>query len=214
MSATGQGDSAPPPEAPAAAPESAPPETAAPAPDFDRLFSRMDQMATQQRQMAEQMSTMLNPPEVDEEPILYDDTGELTEEGAQQLIRDLVNTQVQEALAPREQARLIRERDELYEDLKETYPELADEKVGAEVLQAAIGWASRHNPDLIDRPEFVDLIEWVYKSDFRTPEAPEVEQRRVELESGAGGGARRPAKPEVDWGDRIVKAAERLRPTI
>lgn len=216
MSATGQGDSAPPPEAPDSAPETPPTETTAtPPPDFDRLFTHMDQMAMRQQQMAEQLAAIANPPEPEAEFEPYDETGELTEEGAQALIRDLVHTQVQEALAPREQARLIRDRDDAYEDLKDTYPELADEKVGAQVLQAAIGWANQHNPDLIDRPEFVDLIEWVYKSDFRTPEAPEAEEtRRVELESGAGGGARRAAKPETDWGDRIVKAAERLRPQI
>jgi hypothetical protein len=216
MSATGQGESAPPPEAPATS-EAPPAETTTTtaAPDFDRLFTHMDQMATRQQQMADQLAAIANPPEVEEEPDFYDDTGELTEEGAQALIQDLVSQQVQEALAPREKAQLIRDRDEAYEDLKDTYPELADEKVGAQVLQAAIGWANQHNPDLIDKPEFVDLIEWVYKSDFRTPEAPETQQaRRVELESGAGGGARRAKTEEVDWGDRIVKAAERLRPQI
>lgn len=214
MSAIGQGEPAPS-EAPAPAPETTTPTApAAPAPDFDRLFSRMDEMSTQQRQMAEQMASVLNPPEVEEEPEYYDDSGAMTEEGAQALIRDLVNAQVSEALKPQEAARLVRERDDAYEDLKDSYPELADEKIGGQVLQAAIGWAQRHNPDLIDRPEFVDLIEWVYKAEFRTEQAPAIEQaRRVELESAAGGG-NRPAKPEVDWGDRIVKAAERLRPQI
>jgi hypothetical protein len=213
MSAIGQGEGAPPPETPAAAPEGAPP-SAAPAPDFDRLFSRMEEVATRQQQMATQVAALANPPEVEEEFNPYDDTGELTEEGAQQVIRDLVSAQVKEALAPQEQARLIRDRDQAYEDLKDDYPELADEKIGGQVLQAAIGWAQRHNPELIDRPEFVDLIEWVYKSDFRTAEAPEIEQaRRVELEP-ASGSSRAPRKPEVDWGDRIVKAAERLRPQI
>lgn len=217
MSATGQGDSAPPPEASApseAAPAAAP---AAPAPDYDRLYSRMDQMATQQQEMASHMAALLNPPAEEEEEFdYYDDTGEMTEEGAQALIRSLVADQVQEALAPHEQARMIRQRDDAYEDLKEEFPELADEKVGGPVLQAAIAWAKKHNPDLIDKPEFVDLIEWVYKAEFRTPETHEAEQaRRVELESAGGAGGRNQRKaPEVDWGDRIVKAAERLRPTI
>lgn len=219
MSAIGQGDPAPTPE-PSAPSEATPAaETAAapaaPAPDFDRLFSRMDQMAAQQQQVAEQVAMLTAPPEEDEELLYYDDEGELTEEGAQAAIRELVNQQVSEALAPREKAMLIEQRDDAYEDLKERYPELADEKVGGQVLAASIGWAQRHNPELIDKPEFVDLIEWVYKSDFRTPEAPEQEQqRRVELESASGAGARGRAKPEVDWGDRIVKAAERLRPQI
>jgi hypothetical protein len=214
MSAPGQGD-APPPEAAAPSEASAPTTEAAPAPDYDRLYSRMDQMATQQQEMASQMSALLTPEEQEEEPYYYDDEGEITEEGAQALIRDLVSTQVQQALAPHESARLVRQRDDAYEDLKEQYPELADEKVGGSVLQAAIGWANKHNPDLIDKPEFVDLIEWVYKAEFRTPEAPEQEaQRRVELESAGGAGGRGRKQPEVDWGDRIVKAAERLRPQI
>lgn len=216
MSATGQGDPAPPPETSSAPSEAAPAAPAAPAPDFDRLYSRMDQMATQQQEMASHMAALLNPEEEYEEPDYYDETGEMTEEGAQALIRDLVSSQVQEALAPHEQARQIRQRDSAYEDLKEEFPELADEKVGGPVLQAAIAWARKHNPDLIDKPEFVDLIEWVYKAEFRTPEAPEAEQaRRVELESAGGAGGRNQRKtPEVDWGDRIVKAAERLRPQI
>lgn len=217
MSAIGQGEAAPPAE-PSGGPEGAPPEAtpAAPGPDFDRLYSRMDEMATQQQQIAAQMAALTEPPEeYEDESLYYDDDGGLTEEGAQAAIRELVNTQVQEALAPREKAALISRRDEDYEDLKDRYPELADEKVGGQVLAAAIGWAQRHNPDLIDKPEFVDLIEWVYKSDFRTPEAPEQEQqRRVELESASGAGSRGRAKPETDWGDRIVKAAERLRPQI
>jgi hypothetical protein len=219
MSAIGQGDT-PPPTTTAAPSDGAPPPTtetpAAPAPDFDRLFSRMDEMSTQQREMASQMSALLNPPEEEIEPEYYDETGEMTEEGAQALIRGLVSEQVKEALAPHEKARLVRQRDDAYEDLKEEYPELADEKIGGQVLQASIAWANKHNPDLIDKPEFVDLIEWVYKAEFRTPEAPEAEAgRRVELESAGGAGGRTQRKtPEVDWGDRIVKAAERLRPSI
>jgi hypothetical protein len=216
MSAPGQGEPAPPPEASAPSEAPAPTTEAAPAPDFDRLFSRMDQMATQQQQMASQMSALLPSEEEEQEPYYYDDDGEMTEEGAQALIRDLVANQVQEALAPHEQARQVRQRDRAYEDLKDDYPELADEKIGGQVLAAAVGWAQKHNPDLIDRPEFVDLIEWVYKAEFRTPEAPEAEHaRRVELESAGGAGGRtHQRKSEPDWGDRIVKAAERLRPTI
>ena len=62
----------------------------------------------------------------------------------------------------------------------------------------------------------MDVIEAFFKADkyedVRKTQAAE-QPRSVVLESGSGAG--RPQRSnEPDWGDRIVKAAERLRPSI
>lgn len=220
MSATGQPaegtatEQPPEPSAPAAAPEAAPQPTSD---GLDRVFQRMDAMAAQQAQMMETFNQLTQPYEEEEDPaVYYDDEGGLTEDGARAVIRELVQEQVDAQMAPREAARLIAERDDAYEALRDEYPELGDDAVSGPVLAAAVQWANAHNPGLIERPEFVDVIEWVYRSTkFETlRQATEAEQPRpVVLESSSGAGrGQRPNEP--DWGDRIVKAAERLRPQI
>jgi hypothetical protein len=211
---TPQGEpEAAPPEAPAT-PETATPEAPPAQPDgLDRIYERMDEMSAQQRQMAQQFTELATPPE--EEPEIYDDTGELTEDGVRAVVDDYVREQVEARLAPREAQALVSERDEEWDALKESTPELADPKYAQEVIADAVAWANAHNPDLIDRPEFVDVIEWVHKvrkydesAAAQTPAG-----RGVVLESAAGA-AQPSGLPEEDWGERIVKAAERLRPQI
>jgi hypothetical protein len=132
------------------------------------------------------------------------------------MIADLVAEQVQQQLAPREQAAAVRERDSAFDDLRETYPGLQDEKVAAQCINQALGWANENAPNLIDSPAFVDLVEQIYvgmkyreRADAEQPVTP---GRGVVLESA--GGAAPATDKQVDWGDRIVKAAERLRPQL
>jgi hypothetical protein len=195
------------------------PETTQPA-GLDRIYERMDEMTRSQQEFLTGLQQTLTPPEQEEEEFdpadFYTDTGELTEDGARALIGDLVQQQVEQQLAPREAARLVQERDESYEALKDEYPDLRDEKVAQGVLRNAIEWARGHNPGLIDRPEFVDVIEAFYKAqkfdELRQTQAAD-QPRSVVLES-AQGAARQTQQPQVDWGERITKAAERLRPQI
>jgi hypothetical protein len=211
----GEPEAAPPeapatPEAATAAPPAAPPGQ----PDgLDRIYERMEEMTAQQRQMAEQFAELVAPPE--EEPELYDDSGELTEEGAWAALQEAVSQQVDQRLAPLQAQALETERNQAWEDLKDDVPELGDAKYAREVIDQAVAWANAHNPDLIDRPEFVDVVEWIHKvrkydesAAAQTPAG-----RGVVLESAAGA-AQPSGQPEEDWGDRIVKAAERLRPQI
>lgn len=210
---TAQGEpEAAPPEAPAT------PETTTEAPaqpdGLDRIYERMEEMSAQQRQMAEQFSELAAPPE-EEAPEFYDEAGELTEDGVRAVVDDYVREQVEARLAPREAQALETDRNQAWEDLKDDVPELGDVKYAREVIDQAVAWANAHNPDLIDRPEFVDVIEWIHKvrkydesAAAQTPAG-----RGVVLESAAGA-AQPSGQPEEDWGDRIVKAAERLRPQI
>jgi hypothetical protein len=214
MSATGQEPDAPTDGAAPSAPE--PSGTQAPE-NFDRLFARMDEIAGHVQGITTRVDgiqQLVAPPEP--EPEYYDDQGGLTEDGARNLIQSLVDERVQEQLAPREKARQIEQRDDAFEVLRDEYPELQDDKVANDLLQAAIRWANAVNPEIIDRPEFVEVIEAFYKADkynaLATQQAAE-QPRSVVLESAQG--ATRQQRPnEPDWGERIVQAAARLRPQI
>lgn len=220
MAATGQ-----PAEGTPAAPEpgggeSQQAETAPPA-GLERIYERMDEFAGQQRQLMESVQQALTPQEEEEDEELdpadfYTETGELTEDGARALISDLVNEQVEARLAPREAQALVRERDDAYEALKDEYPGLEDEKVARETLDRAIQWANAHNPKLIERPEFVDVIEWIYRAEHGAVEQSEEEdqQRPVVLESAQGAGRQTHQPTEVDWEKRVIDAASKDGPRI
>lgn len=220
MSATGQEPApqdAPAPSAPEASASEAPAPAAPAQPDgLDRVFSRMEEMAQQQAALVESFQQFAAPPE-EEEPDLYDDEGGLTEEGAQALIADLVAQQVETHLAPREAARLVEQRDDAFEALRAEYPELQDEGISREVLAEAIGWANRLDPKIVDRPEFVDVIESFYKA-RKFEEVREREQAEqphpVILESAAGGGRQQRSSNEPDWQKRVIAAAEKDGPRI
>jgi hypothetical protein len=217
MSATGQPTEGTPPPAESGEPTTTTTTTEAP-PGLDKIYERMDSMAAQQREFMQSVSQQLTPAEEEEEPDpadYYGDDGSLTEEGARAVIKELVDEQVQAQLAPQEAARLIERRDDAYEALQDEYPELADPKVAEPVLQSAIAWA-QGNQGIIDRPEFVDVIEWVYTHGkyHELQETQAAEQPRSVVLESAQGAARQTQQQGPDWGDRIVKAAERLRPQI
>jgi hypothetical protein len=220
MSANGQ-----PPEAPASEPaesgvQTDTPTTEAPQSDgLDRLYSRMDEMAATQREFMESVAQQLRPPEEEEdEADYYDDTGEMTEAGARAFIKELVDEQVQAQLGPREARRLVEQRDDAYEALKDEYPELADEKTAGPVLQAAIAWARENGlEEIIDRPQFVDVIEWHHVQNLHhahreaSDEAP---PRSVVLESASGAARQQRQPTEPDWQKRVIEAAQADGPRI
>lgn len=208
---SGVGSDAETPVAPESAAAEASPPAASPSPDFERIYERMDQMSTQQQQMAEALGQVFAEPESESEPY-YDDEGELTEEGVRSVVADYVREQVEQQLAPREQAAAVEYRDGEWDALRETYPELQDREVANAVIADALRWVNAHNPDLVNRPEFVDVIEWVYKArNFGEP--AQAMPSPVVLESAAGA-TRGKGPTEPDWGERIAKAAEKLRPQI
>jgi hypothetical protein len=214
MSAPGQqADSTP--DAPESAPVEAPAttETTAPGSDgLDRLYARMDEMAAQNREMVDQLTQLRQPPEEEPEADYYDDEGGLTEDGARALISSLVDERVEAQMAPREQARMVEMRDDAFEALKDEYPDLQDAKVAQPILDRAIRWAMGVNEQIIERPEFVDVIESFYKAakfeELRAQQ--EAEQPRPVVLEGAGGAARTTRGPqEPDWQKRVIDAAQR-----
>lgn len=217
MTAPGQEPSAPPEAEPSAPPE-APPAAPQSTEGLDRLYARMDEIAQQVggvTQRVDGIHELVAPPE--EEPDFYETDGSLTEDGARALIQQMVDERVQEQLAPREAARMVETRDDAFESLRDEYPELREEAVANRVLGAAIRWANATDPKIIDRPEFVDVIEAFYKAekyDGIAAEQAAAQPRTVVLESGQGAARQQQQANEPDWGDRIVKAAERLHPKI
>jgi hypothetical protein len=217
MSAPGQETPAPTEAAPEAT-ENTTTTTEAPQSDgLERLYTRMEEMATQQRSIVDQLSSLAPSEEpTADEADYYDDDGGLTEDGARALIADLVREQVDTQMAPREQARMLSERDDAFEALKDEYPELADATVANRVLGRAVRWAQGVDEKLIDRPEFVEVIESFFKAEKfeELRQAQEAEQpRQVVLES-AQGAARQQRPQEPDWQKRVIDAAAQDSPRI
>jgi hypothetical protein len=221
MSAPGQAE-APEPSPVAESAESttttAPPAEAPPG--LDKLYERMEQMAADQRQLL----TAITPPEVEEDPNalpgeFYDETGDLTDDGQQvAALQEFVDRRVQATIGPREAQRMIDQRDEQYELLKDTYPEMADEKVAQPILNACIAWAHQNGvPELVDTPGFVDLVERAFIAQQYETQRREAESQRpnhVVLESAQGAGRAQTAPEEIDWEKRVIEAAQKDGPRI
>jgi hypothetical protein len=112
--------------------------------------------------------------------------------------------------------RALEDREDAFEELREALPVLQDEQTAMRVVQAAADFAERWNPNLVNGPEFVQLVEMIALAGIaeqaaaRERSAPEAKVVQLEGASGA-----RPAQPaEPDWGQRMLDAAERIRPMI
>ena len=186
---------------------------------LDRIHDRMEEMAANQQALAEAINQNYYADDEDydddedEEPVEFEDeNGQLTEDGARALIADMVAEQVADQLSPRDYANQIAERDESFDDLRDEIPELQDDRIAGAVLSRALDWASNVDPGIVDRPEFVDLIEATYKA-MKYDEGPsEPSEREVVL--GSAQGAAPQGRDDDDWEARIVQAAERQRPKI
>ena len=204
-------------EAPAEGAAPATPDTTPAAPaqpeGFDRIYERMDEFQNQQQQLVDQISEALTPPE--EEPDYYDDGGELTEDGAQRLIDERVNQGVDQRFTEFQRERAIEDRDFDFDELVGRVPELQDPKYSREIIAQAADLVG-HNDAVIEHPRFVRIIEAVHarrKYEEHAAAQTPAGGQGVVLES-AQGAAQPQASDEPDWGDRIVQAAERLRPQI
>lgn len=215
--ATPQEGTATPPEAPATSTASEPPEW------LSQIQERMDQQGAQMQQLVDGLYQPVEEEEDDSQQRLsddelYDDDGDYTPEGARQVVSELIAEQLNAAMSKRDTDEAYQLRELAFEDLRERTPALKDDKYAAQLANAAADWAEAAGvPGLVGRPEFVDLIEHMHKSgqfDERAASETSETERDVVLEPGSGSSASRQKQPEIDWGERIVKAAERLRPSI
>jgi hypothetical protein len=225
MSAPGQAEPAEPsPGAESVESTTPAPQTEAP-PGLDKLYERMEQMAAGQRQMLDTLTEVFTPPSEEEgDPNalpgeFYDETGGLTDDGQQvAALQEFVDRRVQATIGPQEAQRLVRDRDEQYELLKETHPELADDQVAQPILNACIRWAHENGvPELVDTPGFVDLVERAFIAQQYEAQRREAESQRpnsVVLESAQGAGRAQTAPEEIDWEKRVIEAAQKDGPRI
>ena len=185
-------------------------------PDLSKLEQRMaEQMEAMQRQIAEQFEQHAPQPDEDDEDDLLDPTDPDYEERlAEQQLNEWFEQRFQERMEPVQRQQMIEKRDEEFAGLLEEFPDLQDDKVRKPVLQEAQRLAQAINPDAVNRPEFVDLIEIVYKAqkadERAAQETPAGERKEVVLE---GPGAA-PAEPEEDLAARIVAASQRSSPLV
>ena len=189
-----------------------PPEWLAP------IEERMNDLRDQNYALAEQFQSLLAYPEEEEEDeqVYEDEQGNLTPEGAQMIIDQRVDHLLGERMSAIEARNAVTARDQDFEALKAQYPDLADEANAAPIIQElaaeleAAGFGA-----VIQTPMFVDLIEQRYKAHQFDERAASEEppQRGVVLES-AGGAAPQQREQDVDWGERILKAAQSANPRI
>jgi hypothetical protein len=141
--------------------------------------------------------------------------------------------QVWQALQDERAQAALGEREDAFAELVDELPILRSERSGDlahRIVLAAAEEADRIEPGLTDSPQFVDFLRLFALEAMGRVRAgqPPVNggavDRRGLVDEGpgevylepAGGAEQRPAQPtsEDQWGDRIVAAAEKLRPRI
>jgi hypothetical protein len=184
----------------------------------DRLNARLDEFAQQQQSQYEQLLSRFEQPEAeyddDPYPLSEEDDGYEDQE-AQRILDQMVNERVQQALTPYQKQQNIDRRDTAYERMVDQFPQMQDKDFASDIVQKAAEFAQQINPEFVDSPGFVDLIETFYKAhvaDSRAQqETPAGGRRDVQLESGGGAA---PADRDEDMEDRIIKAAQSASPRI
>jgi hypothetical protein len=113
------------------------------------------------------------------------------------------------------------EREEAFEELRERLPILQDEDTASEFVRMGVELAERWGaPAIVEGPDFVDLLRHLVLGSvgmqaIEREQAGQQPQREVVSESAAGGGPSGDNRSESQyWGDRMLAAAERLRPRI
>lgn len=184
------------------------------------ITERMDELSESTSRLAEQFAERQQQPperEAEREIDFYDDEGDLTPEGAQALIDQRVDERLTSVLSERDAVSALDQREDAFEALREEVPALQDDKLAARLVRETAAWCQQHGQQkMIETPAFVDLVEDRFYREMAqeriASERSEEPQREVVLESASG--ASQPQSDEPDWGERIVNAAERLRPQI
>jgi hypothetical protein len=180
------------------------------------IEERMNELRDQMAEQNEQFSTLMAPPEEEEPEFeIYDDEGDLTPEAAQAIIDQRVNQALEQRWSEHQATEALNLRNIAYEELKERIPALQDDRVVGPIVQdVAESLREAGYEGVIETPKFVELIEQAYKAQLYDEHAASASPApSIVLESGAGAAPQR-KEDEVDWGERIVKAAERLSPKI
>lgn len=132
------------------------------------------------------------------------------EQALRQFLTEQIEQGVEKRIAPFQQQQQLDKRNDAYHSLTQELTELQDPKVAAEYVHAAEDLAQRINPQIVNTPEFVELIELVYtraKAQERAKQETPADGRTTPLES-QGGAAPREDAEELD--DRLSKKAQSL----
>lgn len=155
----------------------------------------------------------------------YDDEYGYDEPDILDQLSDRMDRAIERREAAADAETAVEDRDQAFEDLRESMPLLQHDETARALIDRATRRAvrlcrqlGRDPSDLIESPDFVKIIEAETLAQIgRQARSRERErgsgEREIVLESAAGAGAPQ-RKNEPDWGDRIVKAAERLHPKI
>lgn len=154
--------------------------------------------------------------ELDQLDALYENNPDIFD-----LIDRSVQSRVAAAEARRDAETALEDREDAFEDLRERLPLLQHEPTARRIVARAQELAGGWDPNLIERPEFVHLIELVALASIAQrataeQDAQQAAQRQIQIESAAGGGGlgNDDGPTTIDWGKRVVEAAERIRPQI
>ena len=113
-------------------------------------------------------------------------------------------------------AQATEEGEDALDELREQYPILQDERFAAELVNRAAQHHAKDDPHLLDRVGLVrqverELLAYAYDLAVEQQQQPE---REVMLESASGSVPQQASSDGDYWGDRVVSAAQKLRPTI
>ena len=200
------------------APEQAPAQEQSGPPEWlGPIEERMNELRDQNVALAEHIASLTGGQEEEEDEFdLYDDDGDLTPEAAQAIIDQRVTEAVNSRWSEQQATEALNLRDVAFDELRDRVPALQDDKVATHlVTEVAAELRDAGYEAIVETPLFVDLIEQRHKAtQFDERAASEQPpQRGVVLESGAGA-APQQRQEEEDWGERILKAAERISPKI
>jgi hypothetical protein len=202
---------------------------------LERIYARMGEVGDHTAAQAQQWAGRYEDEQLGEPDDDGDDQDAL--DMFEQVLTSAVDRRLDAADEVEDSELAVAARDLDFDDLRDQYPILQDEDNAQAVIGRAIELVNSWGRiDLVHMPEFVDIIEQVVLASYANPailgpsEQPQAQHApaqngdpglygRVQLEPGGGGAgvqarAARQQRPDDYWGDRILAAAERLRPRV
>ncbi len=184
----------------------------------DPIMARLDQLSESiapLHEMYQSFQAQNQEPEeeeYDEYPLDEDDEG-YDQQEAQRALQQMIEEGVQKKLEPHLQEQALDKRDQMLAGLEQQYPNLGDEKVARAVIDGARRMAAEIGlpNDVEQRPEFVRLMELVYKANTAderaAQETPAGSTPRVALEQNGGAA---PANDQDDTDDLLMAAVKSM----
>lgn len=182
---------------------------------MEKIESRLNELGTNFQTFMEQFQQPADP-EADldaygaEEDYAPEDVDEDDPEYENHRLRQLLEEAVETRLKPLEQERMIDKRNDAFDSFLAEYPELQDPEKHSPIVQQAYEFAVQMNPEVVDSPLFVKIIEQTYKAmkadERAAQETPAGQRQDVHIEAG---GRVAPDGSGEDEQDRLMKVWSR-----